>query len=123
MNKIDGFVFDEEAKTTFDWPVRLTPPGSNDSHRVVMTFESVGMEELNDLQEQAEDDGEATLIVKRLVKDWGSNPKATFTDTSDRALPCNDENKAKIFDKIWIAKQTIQQFFEAQGGKKAKLKN
>ena len=123
MNKLDGFTFNSEEQKTFEWPVRLSPPGSDDAHRIVMTFECVSMDQLNELQEQAEDDGEATAIVKRIVKNWNANEKATFRDPAGAVIPCNDETKTQIFNQIWITKQTMNQFFESMGGKKARTKN
>lgn len=120
MNKVDGFVFDEEAKETFDWPVRLTKPGSQTSNRVMMTFKLVDMDTLEALQAQAEDDGEAKLIVKEIVKSWGKEDgKAGFTKPSGEVIPCTEENKDKIFNQIWITKQTLNQYFESMSGKKA----
>lgn len=124
MNKVDGFVFDEEAKETFDWPVRITKPGSQTSHRVMMTFNLVDMDTLEDLQAQAEDDGEAKQIAKELVKGWGKEDgKAGFTKPDGEVIQCTDENKEKIFNQIWITKQTLTQYFESMSGKKAARKN
>mgnify|MGYP000687015037 CR=1 FL=1 len=121
-NKVDGFDFDEEEKETFEWPVRLTKPGSKKQHRVFMEFNLIDMDELEELQEQAEDDGEATVIVKALVSNWGKDGKAGFTKKGEMR-PCDEENKEQVFNKLWITKQTLTQFFEAMGGKKAARKN
>jgi hypothetical protein len=127
--KINGFIFDEDEKTTYDWPVNITKPGQTASHRVMFTLESVSFDDLQELEQQAADDGEATNIVKRIVKDWTVKDNATFRKppTEENKLgeiiPCNEETKHAVFNRIYITRQVLKAFFDSQGGKKAARKN
>ena len=128
-DKLSGFTFDENEKTTYEWPVRIVKPGEVDSHLVRFTFESVSFDDLKALEEQAADDGEATDIVKRIVKDWTVSDKATFRypatkeNKQGEVIPCNNETKHMVFNRIYITRQVLKAFFESQGGKKAARKN
>ncbi len=129
MSQEQDFIFDENEVLTYDWPVKILKPGQDKAQTVWATFECVPSDELKLLEEQSSDEEEANAIVKRITVDWGRGGKRGFRTPKTEANPngalmeCNDENKDKIFNQMYISRAFLKAFIDSQGGKKAARKN
>lgn len=124
MNKnaaVNGLVIEDEISGTYHWPVKFVVPGTNKTHVVELEFYHKGMSDFEALRQasiNADEDEETKNIALEIVKGWPQEGDKTFKDKDGNVMPVTEENKAKIFDRIFLSKAASDAFFASQGGKK-----
>lgn len=121
--KTNGFTFNENEQLEYEWPVNIVVPGGDIEHKVIVKFYSLEMSVLRELEQRAEDEDEIPSLAMEVVAGWPQDGDKTFRDMDGKVLDVNDENKRKLFDRIYISAAITKAFFASQGGKKRRNSN